>query len=151
MTQTAKDKTVDDMAAAPMAAQMASMNDAFKGGFEKMKASSSVMSEHNKANMEAIMESTKITFKSIEDATAISTGYIKSASEKAGVAMKALSSAKSIQEAVEVQADYTRGALDSYFAEFNKVADVFLGAMKAASKPISERASASFSALQAAK
>jgi hypothetical protein len=140
-------KTVEEMTAAPMAAA----NDALKSGFEKVKSVSSVMSEHNKANLEAIMESSKITFKSLEDATAISTGYIKSASEKAGVAFKAFSASKSIQEAVEVQADYTRGALDSYFAEFNKVADVFLGAMKAASKPISERASASFSALQAAK
>ena len=140
-------KTAEDTNAAPMAA----VNDAMKSGLDKMKASSSLMSEHNKANMDAIMESSKITFKSFEEATAISTGYVKSASQKAGVAMKALTSAKSIQEAVEIQADYTRGALDSYFAEFNKVADVLLGAMKAASKPISERASASFSALQAAK
>lgn len=140
-------KTVEDTNAAPMAA----VNDAMKSGLDKMKASSGLMSEHNKANMEAIMESSKITFKSFEEATAISTGYVKSASQKASVAMKALTSAKSIQEAVEIQADYTRGALDSYFAEFNKVADVLLGAMKAASKPISERASASFSALQAAK
>ncbi len=140
-------KTVENITAAPMAAA----NDAMKSGFEKMKASSAVMAEHNKANMDAVAESTKITMKSFEDAGAISSAYMKSATEKATVAFKAFTSSKSIQEAVEVQADYARGALDSYFAEFNKVADVFLGAMKASSKPISERASATMAALQAAK
>lgn len=140
-------KTVEDMTAAPIAAA----NEALKSGFEKMKATSSILVEHNKANMEAVAQSTKITLKSFEDAGAISAAYMKSATEKATIAVKAMSSSKSIHEAVELQADYVRGALDSYFAEFNKVADVFLGAMKASSKPISERASATMSALQAAK
>jgi hypothetical protein len=140
-------KTVEEMAAAPMAAA----NEAFKSGFDKLKGASSLMSEHQKANLEAMMESSKITFKSLEDATAITTAYTKDAAQKASVALKALTGSKSIQEAVEVQADYVRGALDSYFADFNKVADVFLGAMKAASKPISDRTSATLSAMQSAK
>lgn len=140
-------KTTEEMTAAPMAAA----NDAFKSGFEKFKAASSTMSEHNKANLEAMMESSKIAYKSIEEATAISSAYVQDANQKAGAVLKSLTSSKSIQEAVEVQADYTRGALDSYFAGFNKVADIYLGAMKAASKPISDRASANFAALQSAK
>jgi hypothetical protein len=140
-------QTFDEMVANPMAAA----NEAFKSGFEKLKTSSGMMGEHTKANMEAMMESSKITLKSFEDAGAIAAGYMKSATESAGAAFKSLSGAKSIQEVVEVQADYTRSALDSYFAEFNKVADVFLGAMKAASKPISDRASASFAAMQSVK
>lgn len=140
-------KTVEDMTAAPIAAA----TEALKGNYAKMQAAGTMLTEHNKANMEAIMESSKITFKSLEDAAAITTAYTKDAAEKASTAIKALTGSKSIQEAVEVQADYTRSALDSYFAEFNKVADVFLGAMKKASKPISDRASASFSALQSAK
>jgi hypothetical protein len=140
-------KTVEDITAAPISAT----SEALKGSFSKMQATGATMAEHNKANMEALMESSKITYKSLEDAAAITTAYTKDATQKAGAALKALTSAKSIQEAVEVQADYTRGALDSYFAEFKKVSDVFLGAMKAASKPISDRATASFSAMQAAK
>jgi hypothetical protein len=140
-------KTVEDMTAAPIAAA----TEALKGNYAKMQAAGTLMSEHNKANIEALMESSKITFKSLEDAAAITTAYTKDATQKAGVAFKALTGSKSIHEAVEVQADFTRGALDSYFADFNKVADVFLGAMKAASKPISDRVSASMSALQAAK
>jgi hypothetical protein len=136
-------KTIDDVTAAPKAA--------FNAGYEKLQATSAGLAEQSKANLEAIMESSKITMKSLEEAGSISSAYVKSAAEKATVAMKALSSSKSIHEAVEVQADYIRGALDSYFTEFNKVADVFLGAMKASSKPISERASATMSAFQSAK
>ena len=140
-------KTVEEMTVAPIAAT----NDALKSGFEKMKTSSSVLADSNKANLEAMTASAKITYKSFEEASTISKAYMKSATEKATVAFKALTSSKSIQEAVEIQADYTRGALDSYFSEFNKIADVFLGAMKEASKPISDRASASYTAMQAAK
>lgn len=136
-------KMTEDMTAAPKAA--------FKSGFEKLQATSATMSEHSKANLEAIMEATKINMKSLEDASSIASTHIKSVSEKTGAAMKTLSSAKSLQEVVEVQADFTRSALDAYFADFNKIADVFLGAMKASSKPISERVSASLTVMQAAK
>ena len=140
-------KTVDET---PSAATSAT-TEALKGSYAKMQAAGTMMSDANKANMEALMESSKITFKSFKDAGAITGAYAKDATAKATVAFKALTGSKSIQEAVEVHADYTRGALDSYFSEFNRVADVFLGAMKAASKPISDRASANWSAMQAAK
>jgi hypothetical protein len=136
-------KTIDDVTAAPKAA--------FNAGYEKLQATSAGLAEQSKANLEAIMESSKITMKSLEDAGSISSAYVKSAAEKATVAMKALSGSKSIHEAVEVQADYMRGALDAYTSEFNKIADLFLGAMKASSKPISERVTASLSAFQSAK
>jgi hypothetical protein len=136
-------KTTEDMTAAPKAA--------FKSGFEKLQTSSTAMAEHSKANLEAIMEATKINMKSLEDAGSIATAHVKTASEKASAAIKTLASSKSIQEAVEVHADYTRVALDAYFADFNKIADVFLGAMKASAKPISERVSASYTAMQSVK
>lgn len=124
---------------------------AFKSGFEKFQIAGSSLAEHNKANLEALMTVSKINVKSLEDAGSIASAHVKTASEKASAAIKTLTASKSIQEAVEVQADFTRDALDSYIADFNKIADVFLGAMKASSKPISERVSASFTALQAVK
>jgi hypothetical protein len=124
---------------------------AFKSGFEKLSTAGATMADHNKANLEAIMTATQINFKSLEEASSIASAHAKTASEKATAAMKTLASSKSIQEAVEVQADFTRGALDAYIADFNKIADVFLGAMKASSKPISERVSASFTAMQSVK
>jgi hypothetical protein len=124
---------------------------AFKSGFEKFQTAGTSLAEHNKANLEAMMTVSKINFKSLEDAGSIASSHVKTASEKASAAIKTLTASKSIQEAVEAQADFTRDALDSYIADFNKIADVFLGAMKASSKPISERVSASFTALQAVK
>jgi phasin family protein len=152
-------KTADDKNAAPFAGQFAATvsdpigatNEALRSGFEKLKSSSAVMSEHNKANIEAMTESAKIAFKSFEEVTAITAAYIKTATEQVTAAAKTLSTAKSIQEVVEVQADYARNALDTYVADFNKVANVMFGAMKGGAKPISDRASASFAALQSAK
>jgi hypothetical protein len=124
---------------------------AFKSGFEKLSAAGTTMADHNKANLEAIMTATQINFKSLEEAGSIASAHVKTATEKTTGAMKTLSGSKSIQEAVEVQADFTRSALDAYIADFNKIADVFLGAMKASSRPISERVSASFTAMQSVK
>jgi hypothetical protein len=139
-------KTTEEMGAATQSTQAA-----FKTGFEKLQTAGTTMTEHSKANLEAIMAAAKINMKSLEEAGTIATAHVKTASEKTSSAMKSLSGAKSLQEAVEVQADFTRNALDNYIADFNKIADVFLGAMKASSKPISERMSASFTALQSAK
>lgn len=140
-------KKIEETITAPMAAA----SETVKAGFEKVSAAGQVATEHGKANVEALMESSKIALKSFEEAAAITTTYAKTAAENATAAFKELSSAKSIQEAVEVQASFTRGALDAYIADFNKVTDVFLTAMKASAKPISERASASYAAMQAVK
>jgi hypothetical protein len=142
-------KTTQDMGATAQAAQAAQT--AFKSGFEKLQTTGATLAEHGKANLEAVMTATKINMKSLEEAGSIATAHMKSAGEKTGAAMKTLSGAKSLQEVVEVQADFTRNALDSYIADFNKITDVFLGAMKESSKPISERLSASFTAMQSTK
>lgn len=152
-------KTTEDKNEAPFAGQIAATlsdpigatNEAFRSGFEKLKASSALLSGHYKANLEALTDAAKITYKSFEDVTAITAGHIKTSAQQVSSAAKTLSGAKSIQEVVEVQADYTRSALDTYVADFNKVANVLLDAAKAASKPISDRASANFSALQSVK
>lgn len=124
---------------------------ALKSGYEKLQNAGTLMAEHNKANFEAMTEAAKITYKSIEEASAVSMAYAKTATETTMATMKALGTSKSIQEAVELHTDFTRTALDGYFAQLNKVADIYLNAMKASSKPISDRVSASMAAFQSAK
>lgn len=136
-------QTTEDMTAASKAA--------LKSGYEKFQNAGALLGEHNKANLEALTEAAKITYKSVEDATGVTSAYVTAATQHAVTTVKALATSKSIQEVVELQTDYARSALDSYFAGFNKVADIYLTAAKASVKPISDRVSASMAAFQSAK
>jgi hypothetical protein len=125
--------------------------EAFKAGYEKLQATFADLSGHNKATFEAFGESAKISAAGLKSASEISLAYSKAAAEAAAATAKTLGTAKSLHEVVEIQADYAKSAMASYFAEFTKVSDVLLGSMKDSVKPISERLSATMSAMQSAR
>jgi phasin family protein len=136
-------ETVEQVTAASTAA--------FKEGYEKLQAAAAEMTSHSKANLDALIAAAQTSGKGLEEATSVSVAYAKAASEKAMETAKSLGAVKSLQEAVEIQADYAKSALETYFAEFNKVSDILLTATKEATKPISERTSAVVQAMQAAR
>lgn len=125
--------------------------EAFQAGYEKLQASFGEAFVNSKANMEAMTSSAKIAADGVKQASEISLAYMKSSAALATETAKTLGGVKSLQEAVEIQADYARSAMSTYFAEFTKVSDVMLGAMKESVKPISERTSAVWSSIQSAR
>lgn len=125
--------------------------EAFKAGYEKLTAGMAGAAEHSKANMEAMAASAKIAAEGVKEATELSLAYAKTAGASFVETAKSLGGVKSLQEAVELQADFARSTMTTYFAEFTKISDVLLGAMKESAKPLSERASAMMSAAQAAR
>ena len=125
--------------------------EAFQAGYEKLQASFGDAAVHAKANMEAMTTSAKIAAEGMKQASEISMAYLQSSAALATETAKTLGGVKSLQEAVEIQADYAKSAMSTYFAEFTKVSDVMLGAMKESVKPISERTSAVWSSIQSAR
>jgi hypothetical protein len=125
--------------------------EAFQAGYEKLQASFGDAAVHAKANMEAMTTSAKIAAEGMKQASEISMAYLQSSAALATETAKSLGGVKSLQEAVEIQADYAKSAMSTYFAEFTKVSDVMLGAMKESVKPISERTSAAWSSIQSAR
>jgi phasin family protein len=124
---------------------------AMKDGYEKFQAALGEVSTHSKANLEAVMASSQTVGKGLEEVAGLTTAYAKAAYEKGAEAFKSLAAAKSLQEVVEVQADYAKTSTESFFAQFNKVNDVLLSAAKEAAKPLSDRTAALVEAMQAAK
>jgi hypothetical protein len=124
--------------------------EAFKANFEKFQASFGDVATHSKANLEALSTSAKIASEGLKKASELSMAYMQSSAALATQTAKSLSGVKSLQEAVEIQADYAKTAMGNYFAEFTKVSDVMLGAVKESVKPISERTSALMSSIQSA-
>ena len=125
--------------------------EAFQAGYEKLQASFGEAFVHSKANLEALTASAKIAAEGVKQASEVSIAYLQSSATLATETAKSLGGVKSLQEAVEIQADYAKSAMSTYFAEFTKVSDIMLGAMKESVKPISERTSALWSSIQSAR
>ncbi|MBL4544590.1 MAG: phasin family protein [Oceanicaulis sp.] len=56
--------------------------------------------------------------------------------------------AKSVQELIEIQSDYTKSSMDALLAEMNKSSDLMSSLFKDSFKPINERFSAALELMQ---
>ena len=64
------------------------------------------------------------------------TGYSKKAVEDSMRAFEQLIDAKSLEQAIEIQSQYTKKAYDAYMAEMSKLGEMYVGLAKNAYKPV---------------
>jgi phasin family protein len=126
-------------------------NQAFKDSVEKSLAGMADLNAHSKRNLEAIVASVTAATKGAETLGAQVTAYSKKAAEDHMAATKTLTSAKSLQEAVEFQTSYAKSFFDAYLTEMNKWSDIVSGSMKESLRPINERVSAVVEQFQTAR
>ena len=126
-------------------------NQAFKEGVEKSLAAFAALNSHSKRNLEGVVASVPAATKGAETLGAQVTAYSKKAAEDHIAATKTLTSAKSLQEAVEFQTSYAKSFLDAYLAEMNKWSDTVSGSVKESLRPINERVSAVVEQFQTAR
>ena len=126
-------------------------NQAFKESVEKSLAAFADINSHSKRNLEAVVASVTAATKGAETLGAQVTAFSKKAAEDHMAATKTLTSAKSLQEAVELQTTYAKTFLDAYLAEMNKWSDIVSGSVKESMRPINERVSAVVEQFQPAR
>ena len=126
-------------------------NQAFKESVEKSLAAMADLNAHSKRNLEAVVASVTAATKGAESLGAQVTAYSKKAAEDHMAATKTLTSAKSLQEAVEFQTAYAKSFLDAYLAEMNRWSDTVSGSVKESLRPINERVSAVVEQFQTAR
>ena len=126
-------------------------NQAFKESVEKSLAAFADMNSHSKRNLEAVVASVTAATKGAESLGAQVTAYAKKATEDQMAAAKSLTTAKSLQEAVELQTSFAKSFLDSYLAEMNRWSDTVSGSVKESMRPINERVSAVVEQFQTAR
>jgi phasin family protein len=124
---------------------------AFKDGVEKSLAGLNQLNAQSKQNLEALMASATATAKGAESLGAQAMSYSKTAMEKHVEAAKALSSARSVQEAIELQTAYAKSAMETYMAEMNRASEIVSATVKDAFRPLNARATAAVETLQAAR
>ena len=126
-------------------------NQAFKENIEKGLAALADINSYSKRNLEAVVASVTAATKGAETLGAQVTAFSKKAAEDHMAATKSLTSAKSLQEAVDLQTSYAKSFLDAYLAELNKWSDTVSGSVKESLRPINERVSAVVEQFQTAR
>jgi phasin family protein len=128
----------------------AASSTAFKDGVEKTLAALNEANTTSKKNLEAVVASVTAATKGAEALGAQAMAYSKAGFESQVAAAKSLASAKSVQEVVELQTAYAKGALEAYVAELTKASETLSASVKDCFQPISERVTALVEKVQAA-
>lgn len=123
-------------------------NEAMKEGFEKSLGAISEFSAFQKSSVEAVIASATTTSKAFEELNALAVGYAKKSVEDSMSVAKSLAGAKSVQEVIEIHADFTKSSLEAYLAEVNKVSDHVSAMVKDSMKPLNDRFAAAVEMMQ---
>ena len=113
--------------------------DAFKEGYEKMTKGMNELADFNRNSLEAFAASAGLFAKSLEKAASDQSAFLKSSYEEGVAAVKAATSSKSVQDALEVQTDYLRSALEKNISHMNKLADHWVSTGKEVVEPMKVR------------
>ena len=126
----------------------AASNEAIKEGLEKSLSALNDFSAFQKDTVDAVIASATATSKSIEEMNASAFAFAKKSMEDTVAAAKTMAAAKSVQELIEIHADYAKSTLDAYLSEVNKHTDLVSALVKEGFKPLNDRMAAAVEAMQ---
>ncbi|KQS55798.1 phasin family protein [Brevundimonas sp. Leaf363] len=147
-------KTIEDTTAkANVQAErvQAAGTQAFREGMDKSVASLSELNAHGKKNLDAVVESATAAQKGAEAISQEAIGFAKKSWEDGVAAAQTFSSARSVQELMELQTSWAKSSMETYMSQVTKMTELFTASMKDSVKPINERVSASVERFQAAR
>jgi len=144
-------KTATDKVKATAETYTAAGTQAFKDGVEKSLAGLNELNAHSKKNLEALVASATAATKGAESLGAQAMSFSKTAVERQVEAAKALSGARSVQEAVELQTAFAKSAMETYMAELTRATETVSATVKDSLRPLNERATAMMETFQAAR
>jgi phasin family protein len=124
---------------------------AFKDGVDKSLATMADMNVQSKLNIEAVTASVAAATKGAESLGAQVVAYAKKSAEDNTAALRSLSSAKSLQEAIELQTSFAKSAMEAYLAEMTRWSETVSSSVKESMRPLNERTSAVVQQFQTAR
>jgi len=113
--------------------------DAFKTTVDKSIAAFDGLAVNSKLNLEALADAAGVTAECAQTLGAQAAAYGKKAVEDHLAVAKKLATAKSVQEAFDIQTGYAKSAMDAYVTELTRFSDSFTASMQRAAKPLNER------------
>ncbi len=129
----------------------AASSQAFKDAVEKSMTALNEVNAQSKQNLEALVASTTAATKGAETLGSQAIAFSKKTLESNVAAARALTSARSVQEAVELQTSWAKSALETYLAELNKASEIVAASVKESMTPLNARVTAAVEKFQAAR
>ena len=121
---------------------------AFKDTVERSLSTLGQLNDVSKRNLEAMVQSVTAATRGAEQLGSQAMNYGRSSMEQSTEAARALTAAKSVQEAVELQTNYARTALEGYLNELNRMSETVANSVKESLAPLNERATAAMETMQ---
>ncbi len=116
--------------------------EAIKDGFEKAVKTYDQMLAFGKENAEAVLKSTNAAGKGFEVINGEIFAYARKAIEDGVTATKAVLSAKTFEEALQLQGDYGKALFQSHVEETAKLGELALSAARETAEPLQARVAA---------
>jgi hypothetical protein len=113
-----------------------------KDGFDKTSQGYDRMVAIAKDNAEAFMQAANVAGKGFEIINSEMLSFSRKRMEGGVEHVKAIFAVKSVNEAIELQADYGRQAFEAWMTQMNRVNQMVLETSKRAAEPIQARVSA---------
>lgn len=110
--------------------------DAFKEGYERFAEGMSGFAEFQKASAEAFMASAGAFAKGMEKMTAEQTKFAKAAFDDSVSTAKEASTAKSFQEAIDLNSEFVRTMVEKNMGQITKVAEIWTETTKESAEPL---------------
>ena len=116
--------------------------EAMKEGFEKAVKGYDQIVAFGKDNAEAVLKSANAAGKGIESINTEVFAYARKSAEESVAVAKAVLSSKSIEEAFQLQSEFSKAVFESYVDQLAKFGDMALATTRNAAEPIQGSASA---------
>lgn len=113
-----------------------------KDGFEKVSKTYDQMMSFGKDNAEAVIKAATVASKGLETMNGQIFAFARKSFEESITASKAVMSAKSLDEALQLQGEYGKAAFQDYIDEMAKFGEMALSIAKDTAIPLQARASA---------
>lgn len=123
-------------------------NQAFKDSVEKTLSALNEANSLSKGNVEAVVESLTAATKGAEAVGSQAVAFSKKQWEEAVASAKSLSTAKSLQEVIELQSKFAKSSMESYVSEINALSETLSSSFKDTYKPINARITAAVEKFQ---
>lgn len=125
--------------------------DALKTSFEKTAKLYEGVGKFSKDTGEAYIESAAIAGSGFQTLAQDTTSYIKQAIEDTVTATKAVMGSKSINEAIELQTNFTKSAFEGYVSHLSRFSEGYLATAKQSSAPLQASFEAAAEIMQSAR
>lgn len=141
-------KTANEKTEKMFEAMSGTANETLKKSYERSVELMGEMGELSKKNLEALTESTRIATKGMEEMSTHAAAFSRDSFDKSVEVAKSFSGVKSVQEALELQSQYSKSAFENYFEQMNKMTGLFASTCRQAAEPLNAQAGKFMSMMQ---